>query len=232
MEAAYIQGFIEDCHVRKVGRLVEVSTSTTHPSMEILFRSLFQDYGHIYRVASFDHVHLFYRFQFAVYLDASFERVLRKGSTLPESIPAKWENRLFLQYLAALIDAEGGIRLYQNGRRADSVLYITINKYRLLRKLKQLLGGRLYRHDRAWRLVFYGKKASLILDALELRHAEKITKSAFVRGARGLRWVEVERGWKSIVSQIRSEVLRYRDSAKTDYILVHGRPHRKDKDSG
>jgi hypothetical protein len=173
LEAAYLCGFIEDCHVRRSGHLTEVSTTTTHPSMEALFRTLFQNYGNIYRLASFDHSQLYYRFQFATYLDSSFEPVLAKGPSLPPNVPRGSESPLLLEYLAGLIDAEGRIRLYRSGRMADSVLYITINKYRLLTALRGILGGRLYFHERAWRLVFYGKRANYILDKINLKHAEK-----------------------------------------------------------
>jgi hypothetical protein len=229
LECSYLRGFIEDCHVRKSGRLIEVSTTTTHPSMETLFRKLFQNYGNIYRLASFDHLYLYYRFQFATYLESSFESVLRKGPSLPENIPREMENPLLLEYLAGLIDAEGGIRLYKHGRIADSVLYITINKYRLLTALRRVFGGKLYLHERAWRLVFYGKKGNYLLDKINLKHDEKIAKSAFVREARGKPWSQVEGEWSSIVREIRTGVLQYREDAKAEYIQVHGRPHPKDQ---
>jgi len=229
LEGAYLRGFIEDCHVRKSGRLVEVSTTTTHPSMESLFRRLFQNYGNIYRLASFDHLYLYYRFQFATYLESSFESLLKKGPRLPAGIPAEAESPLLLEYLAGLVDAEGGIRLYRSGRIADSVLYITINKYHLLTSLRRVFGGRLYFHERAWRLVFYGKRANHILDRIALKHSEKIEKSAFVRSARGQRWNTVEDEWLSIVRGIDADVIQYRDYAKAEYIRTHGRPHSKDR---
>lgn len=228
LEGAYLSGFIEDCHVRRSGRLIEVSTTTTHPSMEMLFRRSFQHYGHVHRSASFDHLYLFYRFQFATLLESSFESVLLKGPSLPPNIPANAESPLLLEYLAGLVDAEGGIRLYRSGRIADSVLYITINKYHLLNSLRHVLGGRLYFHERAWRLVFYGKGANRVLDRINLKHAENIEKSAFVRGARGQRWNRVEDDWSSIVRGIDADVIRYKDEAKAEYIRIHGRPHAKD----
>ncbi|MDA4115100.1 MAG: hypothetical protein OK442_00925 [Thaumarchaeota archaeon] len=228
LEGAYLCGFIEDCHIRKSGRLIEVSTTTTHPSMEVLYQRLFQNYGNIYRVASFDHLHLYYRFQFATYLESSFEEALQKGPGLPPNVPRAIENPLLLEYLAGLVDAEGGVRLYKNGRMADSVLYITINKYRLLTSLRRVFGGRLYFHERAWRLVFYGKRANYILDRLNLKHAEKITKSAFVKKARGQRWNAVSDEWLSIVRGIDADVIQYREQARAEYIRVHGSPHPKD----
>jgi hypothetical protein len=229
LESAYIRGFIEDCHVRKSGRLIEVSTTTTHPSMEALFRKVFQNYGNIYRVASFDHLHSYYRFQFASYLESSFEKALKKLPDLPSDLPRVMGNPVLLSYLSGLVDAEGGIRPYKNGRIADSVLYVTINKHRMLTSLRRVFGGRLYFHERAWRLVFYGKRANYILDRLDLKHAEKIAKSSLVRESRGERWSEVEDKWLSIVRKIRTDVLEYREGAKIEYIQVHGHPHPKDR---
>jgi AraC-like DNA-binding protein len=229
LERAYMCGFIEDCHIRKSGRLIEVSTTTTHPSMEALFRKVFQNYGNIHRGASFDHLHLYYGFQFATHLESSFDSVLEKGPSLPRNIPRDMESRLLLEYLAGLVDAEGGIRLYTNGRIADSVLYITMNKHRLLTALRSVFGGRLYRHERAWRLVFYGKRGNHILDNLNLKHEEKIAKSNLVREARGKPWSQVEGEWLSIVRRIRAGVRHYREDAKAEYIQVHGRPHPKDQ---
>ena len=228
LERAYLCGFIEDCHVRRSGNLVEVGTTTTHPAMEALFRSVFQRYGPIYRLASFDHLHSYYRYQLATYLEPGFKSVLLKGPDLPTYVRKEAETPSLLEYLAGLIDAEGGIQLYKNHRIADSVLHITISKYQLLRTLKEVVGGRLYVHERAWRLVFYGKNANHLLDRLNLRHEEKIAKSLFVRGARGRPWNEVEVGWARIINGIRSDVLSYREQAKNEYCRIHGRLHPKD----
>jgi hypothetical protein len=149
--------------------------------------------------------------------------------SLPPNVPREIENPILLAYLAGLVDAEGGVRLYKNGRMADSALYITIDKYRLLTALRSILGGMLYLHERAWRLVFYGKRANFILDNLSLKHAERIEKSAFVRKARGMPWSQVEGDWSSILGRIRADVIRYRQAAKAEYVQVHGHPHPKDK---
>ena len=227
-EAAYLAGFVEDCHVRKVGFQIEVSTTTTHPAMALLFRRLFERYGNVYQLAGFDHTFLYYRYYLATYLDPSFGTVLRKTGDLPEGVPRDIESPLLKEYLAAIVDAEGGIRLYDNGGRADSVLYITINKHALLTSLRGAIGGRLYSHERAWRLVLYGKKANQILEQISPRHEEKIIKSALVREATGKPWFQVEHEWDLVVANIHDNVAEFKERARTDYIQNHGRPHAKD----
>ena len=230
--AAYLCGFIEDCHIRKSGRLVEVSTTTTHPAMEQLFRDLFESYGHVTRTAGFDNVHSYYRYHLTTYLEASFEQVLEKGTDLPAKVPRESSNPMFYSYLAGLVDAEGGVRLYNNHTRADSVLYITINKLDLLSSLREVVGGKLYFHERAWRLVFYGKRAIRILRQLPLRHAEKISKSQLVRAATGKPWREVAADWQEIVRDIHSGVSDYKTCAMHEYIDVHDGRHPKDASVG
>jgi hypothetical protein len=128
------------------------------------------------------------------------------------------------------VDAEGGIRLYRGNGIADSVLYITTNKFHLLTSLKHVFGGRLYFHERAWRLVLYGKVgANRILDRTTLKHDEKIEKSAFVRAARGQRWNKVDDDRSSTVRGIHAGVLRYGEGAKAEYMRIHGRPHSNDR---
>jgi len=98
-----------------------------------------------------------------------------------------------------------------------------------LTALRSVFGGRLYRHERAWRLVFWGKRGNYILAKLNLKHGEKIAKSNFVREARGKPWSQVEGEWSSIVRKIRAGVLQYRENAKAEYVQVHGHPHPKDQ---
>ncbi len=228
LEGAYLSGFVEDCYVRKEGRQLEVATTTTHPAMEELFRHVFQRYSHVRRLALFDDIHFYYRYSLTTYLDPSFEPVLRKDGGLPTRIPRESDAPMLNAYLGGLVDAEGTVRLYNNHGRADAVLFITINKYQLLNTLKRTLGGNLYWHERAWRLVFYGKNALHILESMNLKHREKISKRDIVQRMTGKLWNEAENEWLEIVDNIRNEVAEYKDSAKSDYVYIHGRRHPKD----
>lgn len=228
LEGAYLAGFVEDCGVRRSGRLVEVSTTTTHPAMEELFRGAFQRYGHVTRLAGFDDLHFYYRYSLTTYLDRSFEPVLERDRGLPVRIPREPDAPMLNAYLGGLVDAEGTVRLYNNHGRADAVLFVTINKYQLLNTLKRILGGNLYWHERAWRLVFYGRRAVDLLGKMNLNHSEKISKSVIVQSMTGKSWSEAENDWLVIVERIRDEVLKYKANAKSEYVRIHGRRHPKD----
>jgi len=232
LERAYLCGYVEDCHIRKEGRQIEVSTTTTHPDVGALFRSGFERYGHITKLASFDILHCCYRYQFSTLLEAGLESVLDKSPTLPGTIPRDSIGPSLTSYLAGLIDAEGVISLYNNNGRADCVLYITTNKYRLLRCLRGILGGRLHRHERAWRLKFCGKSAVRLLEQLPLRHREKVTRSLVVQSATGRPWEQVCDKWFGIIEGIHEDVSQYKQAAMREYIRVHGRAHTKDIRSG
>ena len=228
LEGAYLAGFVEDCGVRKSGRLIEVSTTTTHPAMEELFRNAFQRYSHVRRLVGFEGLHSYYHCYLTTYLDQSFEPVLARERGLPARVPQEAGNPLLNEYLAGLVDAEGTVRLYNNHGRADAVLFITIMKYRLLNTLRRILGGNLYWHERAWRLVFYGKSAVHLLEQMKLRHREKISKSAIVQWATGRSWSDVEKYWSGLVADIRSDVSEYKANARAEYVRAHGSPHPKD----
>jgi hypothetical protein len=225
---AYLRGFIEDCHVRKSGRLIEVATTTTHPAMQELFQSLFQCYGHVTCRPGFEGLHSYYHNHLDTYLDISFERVLVKSSELPAAIPSDSLSPVLASYLAGLLDAEGTVRLYNNHGHADAMLFITINKYRLLAALRRILGGHLYWHERAWRLVFYGTEAVNLLERLPLKHQEKVAKGEVVSLMKGKPWSQAERPWSDLVREIKADVMRYKDDTRLEYMRIHGGRHPKD----
>ncbi len=227
-EEAYLAGFVEDCHVRRQGNQIEVSTTTTHPAMEQLFRGLFQNYSHIRRLAGFDPTHSYYRYMLTTYLDASFEPVLEKGMGLPPCLVRNPSRAGLNSYVGGLVDAEGCVRLNRSRRRADAVFFITIKKYSLLKTLKHLLGGNLYLHERAWRLVFYGKRAVQLLSEINLRHWEKISKRSILQSMTGEPWSRAEEEWSLVVRRIRDEVAEYKVQARNAYVAIHGRTHPKD----
>lgn len=228
-EREYLGGFVEDCHVRREGRQLEVNTTTTHPAFEKLFRYSFGKYGHVHRHAGFEGLHGYYNVHLSVYLDSSFENVLRKRFDVPLYVlSSSWDMNLFLGYFAGLLDAEGTIRLYNNHGHADAVLFITIKKRKLLYSLRRYLGGNVFRHRRAWRLVIYGKKVVHILERLPLRHDEKLAKSLMVKRMLGRPWREAEPMWLRIVDGIHRDVSEYKMKARSEYIRRHGKAHPED----
>lgn len=224
-EAAFLAGLIEDFHVRKAGRLVELGTSTTHPAMMQLFHSIFSAYGHPTSSPSYEKRNGYYRYYLSVYLHDSFERVLTKSINMPSWIPRSKDNPIFESYLSGLIAAEGCVRLYDNHGHADAVMHITLNKRQLLEELSQVIGGRLYEVTRAYRLVIYGQAALDLLRHLDLRHDEKVRKSRLMIAHAGERWTIVEPLWNELVNSIKIGVKGPTASARLDYVAKHGAHH-------
>jgi hypothetical protein len=224
VEGAFLAGLVEDFHVRKVGRLVEVGLTTTHPAMGGLFRHIFEHYGHPTSRPGYD-PRGYYRYYLSVYLHDTFEPFLRKSENMPAWVPRSRDDPVFESYFSGLIAAEGCVRLYQANNRAHAVLHITLNKPRLLSELSRITGGRLYEVTRAWRLVIYGKAAVTLLHHLDIRHEEKVEKAKLVMDHARETWSNVEPLWGELVSRIKLEVNQYKSEARLDYVRKHGLPH-------
>lgn len=224
VEGAFLAGLVEDFHVRKDGRLIEVNSTTIHPALGRLFHDVFEHYGHPTSRPGYD-PRGYYRYYLYVYLHHTFEPVLRKAEIMPEWIPRLSNDPVFESYLSGLIAAEGCIRLYKSNDRAHAVLHITLNKPRLLNELSKIVGGRLYEVQRAWRLVIYGRAAVVLLRHINIRHEEKVAKAKLVMDLVGERWCKVEPLWREVVGRIGLQVNEYKSEAKLDYVRRHGLPH-------
>lgn len=224
-EGAFLAGLVEDFHVRKAGRLVELGTATTHPAMMQLFHGVFSAYGHPASSPSYENRLGYYRYHLNVYLHDSFEQVLTKSVNMPSWIPHSKDDPIFKSYLSGLVAAEGCVRLYDNHGHADAVLHITLNKKPLLEELSSVVGGKLYEVQRAWRLVIYGQAALDLLRRLDLKHEEKVKKSRLVLDLTGERWSSVKPLWQELVSSIKMGVKGHTAPARLDYITKHGAPH-------
>jgi hypothetical protein len=224
-EGAFLAGLVEDFHVRRAGRLVELGTSTTHPAMVQLFREVFSPYGHPTASPSYESRAGYYRYFLYVYLHDSFASILTKSTNMPGWIPRSKYDPVFESYLSGLIAAEGCVRLYNNHGRANSVLHITINKLPLLEELSHLIGGTVYKVQRAYRLVIYGQSSLNLLRRLNLRHHEKVEKSRLMIDHTGEKWAFVEPYWNELVTSIKIGVKGPTASACLDYIRKHGAPH-------
>jgi hypothetical protein len=223
-EGAFLAGLVEDFHVRKAGRLIELGSATTHPAMGRLFHQIFGLYGHPTSSPSYD-PRGYYRYHLSVSLHSSFEPFLTKSERIPSWIPRSRHNPVFESYVSGLIAAEGCIRLYDNHGRADAVLHITLKKPALLSELSQVLGGRLYEVQRAWRLVIYGKAAVEILRRTSALHEEKVEKTKLVLEHTGEKWSHVGHLWQELVNYFHGEVSRYKAGARSAYVQRHNAPH-------
>jgi|SRR5919109_5130851 hypothetical protein len=224
VEGAFLAGLVEDFHVRNEGRLIELSSSTTHPALRRLFHQIFEQYGHPTSRPGY-HPRGYYQYYLSVYLHNTFEPFVEKSEEMPIWIPRSASDSMFQSYLSGLIAAEGCIRLYEGNSRAQPVLHITMKKSKLLRGLSSVIGGNVYEVSRAWRLVRYGRAAVELLRCLDIRHQEKVEKARLVVDHAGERWSDVLPLWQDIVSRIRHGVHECKAQARRDYIRKHGAPH-------
>jgi hypothetical protein len=100
---------------------VRVSTSTTHPAMSSLFTELFSSYGHVYKHPRYKKDQDSYEWNLSTILDSSFSFLLPKVT--PESASVRNENAL-LAYIAGLVDAEGSVGVFCNGRHTALQLIV------------------------------------------------------------------------------------------------------------
>jgi hypothetical protein len=118
-DKAYLLGLRHgDLSLSKPWRdVVRVSTSTTHPAMANLFRSLFEPYGHVYQAPRYKKDTKSYEWNLCTILDDSFDFLLETKEAVWEWV-SRSESTL-LAYLAGVLDAEGSIGIHSNGRRTS-----------------------------------------------------------------------------------------------------------------
>ena len=106
--------------------VVRVSTSTTHPAMAKLFRTLFEPYGHVYQHPRYKKDTNTFEWNLHTILDGSFDFLL---SSFPEI--AGWiasKPPITRAYLAGLFDAEGSVGIYPDrGHTSLNVIYYNTN---------------------------------------------------------------------------------------------------------
>ena len=107
---------------RPFGDAIRVSTSTTHPSMANLFRSLFEPFGHVYQLPRYKEDTKTYEWNLQTILDASFEFLL-------EDRAASWNwiqrnATTILAYVSGAWDAEGSVGIFRNANCTSILLSI------------------------------------------------------------------------------------------------------------
>ena len=116
---------------------IRVSTSTTHPTMTHLFKSLFQDYGHVYEHPRYKKDTDTYEWNLSVILDNSFEFLLQEFHDVSTWV-SEDDKRIF-GYLSGLLDADGTI-LVTNDKYGQ--VYIFVDFYNCDRSLLQWIKDR------------------------------------------------------------------------------------------
>jgi len=115
-DRAYLLGLRHgDLSVSKPWKgVVRVSTSTTHPAMVQLFRSLFEPYGHVYQHPRHKKDTATFEWNISAIVDDSFEFLLEGRENSWDWVARK--DSTTLAYLAGVLDAEGSVGIYSNGR--------------------------------------------------------------------------------------------------------------------
>ena len=229
-ERAYLLGLRHgDLSVSRPWKgVVRVSTSTTHPAMAELFRSLFEPHGHVYQDPRFKKDTGTYEWNLSVILDSSFEFLFDRLAECAEWILSK--PSITLAYLAGLFDAEGSVGIYPAKKFTSlNVLYYNTN-LELIQFVEKAIHGLGYRPlppylDKKkgfrspgyhiemtkdyWRILLARfVECQEFLARLPIRHSEKIRKRTLANSlVQGQSWEEVE----PKVQQIREEIRLRRD---------------------
>ncbi|HEY6283371.1 MAG TPA: LAGLIDADG family homing endonuclease [Nitrososphaerales archaeon] len=246
-DRAYLLGLRHgDLSVSKPWKgVVRVSTSTTHPAMVDLFRSLFEPYGHVYQHPRYKKDWKSYEWNISTIVDDSFGFLFGEREEVWEWV-AKKETTL-LAYLAGLLDAEGSVVTTHN-KSGLVLLFVTYNnsdlklltwvRERLLElgyptslcinKKKGTLTkkyGIVHKKD-YWQLSFSGiPKVQAFLHRVQLRHTEKLKRITIALGVRSrLQYSEVSDQVVSLRSQIKSGVADFVRQAEEEYLKTHPRP--------
>jgi hypothetical protein len=202
-EKAYLVGFrYGDLHVSRRGLGLVVSTTTTHPSMLVLFTTCFEKYGHVSFSPAYNRKTGSYQWSVRVILDLSFSFLLKK----PEKLP-RWITKscfAFRSFLAGFIDAEGSIgvtfpKSYHRPKSPWPYISVSNGNLSLISEIRHLTtryhprlrlnhkagtptsrNGTIRRTDN-WVLIFSRQSAvKELLVTLPIHHMEKVAKAAIV----------------------------------------------------
>jgi intein/homing endonuclease len=224
--------------------VVKVSTSTTHPAMVQLFRSLFEPYGHVYQHPRYKKDTRTYEWNLSTIVDDSFEFLFPSFEDVSDWILSK--TSITLAYLAGLFDAEGSVGIYPAKRLTSlNVVYYNTNLkllwfvHRALQKLSyrpldpyldkkkgfRSPGYKIEMKKDYWRVMLARfDECQQFLRTLPLRHPEKIEKKSFAISLKaGQPWLEVGPTLASFRNKIKTSRNQFVEEAKK---LYESRPHR------
>ena len=205
---------------------VRISTSTTHRAMALLFRSLFEPYGHVYQHPRYKKDTKTFEWNLSSILDQSFEFLLDGRSSVWEWVAEK--ETTLLAYLAGVLDAEGSVGIFSNGSNTALHAQFYNTSRELLEFIKsglsklgyQPVGPYLdkekgtttskYKIERKkdyWKLVLARFEQSQdLFRRLPLKHSEKVArKEIALKIELGQRWETVEPTLKAFRDSLRAD---------------------------
>ena len=221
---------------------IRVSTSTTHPAMAELFRSLFERYGHVYQHPRYKSDTNSYEWNLFTILDPTFEFLSAKFEESKQWLDSS--KSVLLSYLSGLLDAEGSLITTRDrrGKVALFVDYYNSNKallewvmnhlealgYHCSLRINKRKGTRtrkygiIHRID-YWQLSAIGvKNIQELIRILQPRHGEKKRRKAIALSVRpGDLYSNVEETNLRVRSQIKAEVSDFVRRAEAEYLEKH-----------
>jgi hypothetical protein len=221
---------------------IRISTSTTHPSMIELFRSLFEPYGHVYQYARYKKDTHTYEWNVQIIVDESFAFLLQGFSSSRRWI--EQSEATTLAYLSGFIDAEGSILVTHSIRGAIVIFvdYFNENKALLewiadearglglgtsLRINKPIgrgtTGFRLNHNREYWQLSTFSAHGILgFIERLRLRHPEKLLRRSFALSTLGkTRYEDIAQQNAALRAGIKDGVSRFVKLAEETYLKSH-----------
>jgi len=222
--------------------VVRVSTSTTHPAMVQLFRSLFEPYGHVYQYARYKKDTYAFEWNIQVILDASFSFLMRTFDEVREWVQESASRTI--AYLSGFLDAEGSILLTHNTRGGIVVFvdYFNENKSILewisarardfglgtsLRVNKPIgrgtTGFHLYHNSEYYQLSLFGKGGIIpFISRIVPRHPEKIARRELALSIGDkTRYQDISESVLALRGKIRTEVQDFVKLAEETYVKRH-----------
>lgn len=231
-EQARLCGFVEDCHVRHVGKQISVSTSTTHPAQIKLCKNSFVVYGHVGNISVYNEECSLYQWQVYVLLNRSFEFLYDYKESRRSFLQQFAENGYEYQHIAGEADAESWVGIYVDHGYPRAALEITNNNRQLLEWTQKILGGRIHHDNDSYKLALYGGQAIEAIRMLPIMHGEKVAAKEIVLRHYDNAGIGMPALWEyqALRLKVDEEVRRCKLEARLDYIRRHRKPHRHDPD--
>ena len=225
--------------------VVRVPTSTTHPAMAELFRSLFEPYGHVYQDPRYKKDTKTYEWNLYTVLDSTFDFLLQEFGEVKDWLASS--PSILLAYLSGFLDADGSILTTKDKYGCVTVFvdYYNANKelllwirtsieqmgYRCSLRLNKAEGVKTKKYGIAhrkdyWQLSAFGmNNVQELVSRLAPRHREKVRKRGIALGAvPGELYERYEKEVVDLRMAIRAQVGEFVRKAEARYLAKHPVP--------
>ena len=243
-DKAYLLGLRHgDLSVSKPWKgVVRVSTSTTHPAMAELFHNLFGPNGHVYQLPRYKKDTKTYEWNLSTIVDDSFDFLLQSKQVARDWVTKK--DSTLMAYLAGIVDAEGSVGIYGNGRGTalqvlvyntdlglvsfvksawEKVGYNPLGPYLDKKKGTTTSKYRIERRRDYWKVVVARfEQVQSLLVRLSIRHSEKISRKLIALSlSLGDEWANVEPRVRELRESIRVGRDRFVKEAEDKFLQMH-----------